>query len=87
MATTLSKVTAQGQTSVPSEVRRRLGIGPGSTLEWTEERGEVVVRRKRTYTSEEIHRAIFGGKKPGVRTIEEMEEGIRQAVRTRHEGR
>jgi AbrB family looped-hinge helix DNA binding protein len=29
-----SKVTAQGQISVPAEVRKKLGIGPGSTLEW-----------------------------------------------------
>jgi len=28
-----SKVTAQGQISVPAEIRRKLGIGPGSVLE------------------------------------------------------
>jgi len=28
-----SRVTAQGQSSVPAEVRRRLGIGPDSVLE------------------------------------------------------
>jgi len=27
---THSKLTAQGQVSVPAEVRRRLGLGPGS---------------------------------------------------------
>ena len=37
MALAQSKVTAQGQISVPLEVRRRLGIGPGSILEWDEE--------------------------------------------------
>ena len=39
-----SKVTAQGQISVPAEVRRRLGVGPGSVLEWHEEDGKIVVR-------------------------------------------
>ncbi|PYP88846.1 MAG: hypothetical protein DMF61_05625 [Blastocatellia bacterium AA13] len=29
-----SKLTAQGQISVPAEVRRKLGLGPGSVLEW-----------------------------------------------------
>ena len=29
-----SKVTAQGQISVPAELRKELGIGPGSVLEW-----------------------------------------------------
>ena len=36
-----SRVTAQGQISVPAEVRRRLGVGPGSILEW-----DVEVARK-----------------------------------------
>jgi AbrB family looped-hinge helix DNA binding protein len=35
-----SKITAQGQISVPADVRRKLGLGPGSILEWQEE-GEV----------------------------------------------
>ena len=38
-----SKLTAQGQISVPAEVRRRLGIGPGSILEWDEDGEKVVV--------------------------------------------
>jgi len=40
-----SKVTAQGQISVPAEVRKKLGVGPGSVLEWHESDGGVVVRR------------------------------------------
>ena len=32
MASARSKVTAHGQISVPAEVRRKLGIGPGSVL-------------------------------------------------------
>ncbi len=59
MALAQSKVTAQGQISVPVEVRRKLGIGPGSVLEWEEEGDVVVVRKARRYTSEDIHRAIF----------------------------
>jgi AbrB family looped-hinge helix DNA binding protein len=40
-----SKLTAQGQISVPAEVRQRLGVGPGSVLEWDEQDDQVVVRR------------------------------------------
>ncbi len=32
-----TKVTKRGQVSVPSEVRRRLRIGPDTTLEWVVE--------------------------------------------------
>ena len=46
MAIAHSKVTAQGQISVPAEVRRKLGIGPGSVLEWEEDGEQMIVRRK-----------------------------------------
>ena len=59
MALARSKVTAQGQISVSAEVRRRLGIGPGSVLEWNEEDEKIVVRRSARYSSEDIHRAVF----------------------------
>lgn len=78
-----SKVTAQGQISVPAEIRRKLGIGPGSILEWEEEGDKVVVRRAGRYSSEDIHRAVFK-KPPKRRTIEEMDEGIRRYIRRKH---
>ncbi|HEV8415699.1 MAG TPA: AbrB/MazE/SpoVT family DNA-binding domain-containing protein [Bryobacteraceae bacterium] len=83
MALAHSKVTAQGQISVPAEVRRKLGIGPGSVLEWDEDDGKIVVRRSGRFTSEDIHRALFPKKAPARHTIEEMKEGIRRRVRER----
>ena len=59
MALAQSKITAQGQISVPLEVRKKLGIGPGSVLEWNEEDGHVVVRRVGRNSSAEIHQAVF----------------------------
>jgi AbrB family looped-hinge helix DNA binding protein len=82
-----SKVTAQGQISVPAEVRRKLGVGPGSVIEWTEEGDKVVVRRAGRYTFEEIHRALFPKGPPKTRSIEEMKEGVRRHVRKRFAGR
>ena len=78
-----SKVTSQGQISVPAEVRRKLGVGPGSVLEWDEEGQWIVVRRAGRYTSEDVHRAVFAKKKPKPRTLDEMKEGIRQSMRKR----
>jgi AbrB family looped-hinge helix DNA binding protein len=54
-----SKLSPQGQISVPAEVCQRLGVGPGSVLEWDERDDEVIVRRAGRYTSEEVHRALF----------------------------
>jgi AbrB family looped-hinge helix DNA binding protein len=45
MALAQSKVTAQGQIAVPAEVRRKLGVGPGSVLEWDEDGEKIIVRR------------------------------------------
>ena len=44
-----SKLTAQSQISVPASVRRKLGVGPGSVLEWHEDGYNVVVRRAARY--------------------------------------
>jgi len=84
MALSHSKVTAQGRISIPVEVRRKLGIGPGSVLEWEEDGGKIVVRRAGRFSSEDIHRALFGERKPEMRSLDELKEGIRRYARTRN---
>jgi AbrB family looped-hinge helix DNA binding protein len=81
-----SKITTQGQVSVPARVRQRLGVGPGSVLEWEEDGDRVVVRKAGRYSSEDIHRALFS-KTPRPRSLAELKAGIRQQIRTRHAGR
>jgi AbrB family looped-hinge helix DNA binding protein len=83
MALAHSKVTAQGQISVPAKIRQRLGVGPGSVLEWDEENGQVIVRKAARYSSEDIHRALFPAP-PRKRTLSELKDGIRKHVRKRH---
>jgi len=84
MAIAHSKVTAQGQISIPVDVRRRLGVGPGSVLAWEEEGDEMVVRRVGRYSSEDIRRALFGSKKPKRRSLKELREGIGLYMRERY---
>jgi AbrB family looped-hinge helix DNA binding protein len=84
MALAHSKVTAQGQISVPLEVRRKLGIGPGSVLEWEEEGDAVVVRKAGRYTSEEIHRAIFAKRIPTSKKVDEFDKGVRRYMKKKH---
>lgn len=83
MATT-SKVTAQGQISVPAEVRRKLAIGPGSILEWEERDGEYRVRRTGQYTFTDIHAALFPAGKPRLINVK---QAIKTAIRKRDAGR
>ena len=83
MAIARSKLTAQGQISVPAEIRRKLGLGPGSLLEWDEQGDYVVVRRAGRYSSVDIHEAISEGPKRPAKPAD-VKEGIRKAVRERH---
>jgi antitoxin PrlF len=84
MALARSRLTAQGQISVPAEIRRRLGVAPGSVLEWNEEGEKIVVRRAGTYTSEEIHGVLFPSGPPPRRSLAELKEGIHEYIRRRH---
>src|SRR5258708_490852 len=82
MAIALSKVTAQGQISVPVEVRRKLGVGPGSVLEWDEQDDQVVVRRAGRYTSQDVHNALFPKKAPKGKPAD-VTDAFRTNIRTR----
>jgi AbrB family looped-hinge helix DNA binding protein len=84
MAIAHSKVTVEGQISVPMIVRRKLGIGPGSILEWEEDGDQIVVRRAGRFSSEDIHQALFGARTPRTRTLGELREGVRSYVRKRY---
>lgn len=69
---------------MPLEVRRKLGIGPGSVLEWEEQGEAVIVRRAGRYSSKDIHHAVFP-KGPGApRAVSELKEGIRRHIKKRH---
>ncbi len=80
-----SKLTAQGQISVPAEIRKKLGLGPGSVMEWDESGGEVIVRRAGRYTSAEVHEALFGTTRTPKAKVD-VKEGIRKHIRRRHAG-
>jgi antitoxin PrlF len=83
MAIARSKVTAQGQISVPAQIRRKLGLRAGSILEWREEGETVIVSRAGRYTFEDIHRALFPQRPPDTRSIQEMKAGLRRYVKAR----
>jgi AbrB family looped-hinge helix DNA binding protein len=81
-----SKLTAQGQISVPVKVRHKLGVGPGSVIEWDEDGGQVIVRRVGRYSSRDLHESLFT-RPPKARTLRELKDGIRRYTKARHAGR
>ncbi len=78
-----SRLTAQGQISVPAAVRRKLGVGPGSTLEWQEEGDRILVRRLGRFTSAELHDALVPAP-PRPRSLRQLEAGLRRHAKRRH---
>jgi len=82
-----SRVTAQGQISVPAEVRKKLGIGPGSVLEWHEQDGAVVVRRAGRFSSAELHQTLFPQGAPISKDAGDVKAAIRKYIKKRHAGR
>jgi AbrB family looped-hinge helix DNA binding protein len=86
MAIAFSKVTVQGQISVPSEVRKKLGVGPGSVLEWDEQDDQVVIRRAARFTSRDIHDVLFP-EQTSEKASEDGKEAIRKYLRKRHSRR
>ena len=78
-----SKLTAQAQISVPAEVRKRLGLTPGSVLEWVEEDGRIIVKRAGKYTCDDIHQAAFPNGPPKY-VADPRKEGVAAYVRKRY---
>lgn len=84
MAIAQSKLTSQGQISVPAEVRRKLGLVPGSVLEWDEEDGTVVVRRVGQFSSEDVHAALFADEAPQPRSLRELKDSVGRHLKAKH---
>ena len=77
MAIARSKLTAEAQIS-------ELGIGPGSVLEWEEDGDKMIVRRAGRFTSNDIHKALFGARKLETHSLDGLKDGIRRYVRKRY---
>jgi antitoxin PrlF len=79
-----SRLTSQGQISIPAEVRRKLGLSPGSVVEWEAHGDQVLLRRAGTYTFEDMHRALFSGDPPRPKSLEDLKAGIGRHMRQKH---
>lgn len=79
-----SRLTAQGQISVPSEIRKKLGVGPGSILEWDGKNEDVIVRKAGRHTSADVHEALFSDGSPRRKASASAKEGIRKHIRQKH---
>lgn len=83
-----SRLTSQGQISVPADVRRKLGLAPGASISWEElDTGDIVVRRAAKLTIEQV-RAQFAHLRPERPvSIEDMEGAVARHLAAKHRRR
>lgn len=85
-----TKLTSQGQVSVPAAVRKFLHLIPGSALVWTQDGDRIVVERAKRHSTDEVHQALFPDAPSSgepAKTLTELKQGIRQHMQRRHAGR
>ena len=87
-----SKLTSQGQVSVPAAVRNFLRLTPGSALVWSKEGDRIVVERATRHSTLAVHQALFAAALPAsptapAKTLAELKRGIRERMQRRHAGR
>jgi AbrB family looped-hinge helix DNA binding protein len=79
-----SRVTSQGRISIPLEVRDRLGLVAGSTIQWEFVGDTVVVRRIGKRSFADVRKALFPEGPPTPRNLEDLKKGIEGYVHARH---
>lgn len=86
MKTIRSRITAQGQISIPAPIRKKLGLGPGSVIEWeaNQEEASVTVKKAAEYDLEDLHKVVFPDGPPKPISLEEMHKAIVNYMRKKH---
>lgn len=81
-----SKLTSQGQVSVPAAIRQALALTAGSTLVWMHEGGRVTVQRAARHSTADVHAALFesGAVEAAPKTLAQLKQGIRKHIKSRH---
>lgn len=83
MSLAKSRITAQGQVSIPVAVMQQFGLAPGEVIEWESRDGQLTIRRAGQYTLADVRKALDLPK--GVhKTDADIREGIKARMRVKH---
>ena len=85
MSAKQSKLTSQGQVSVPAAVRQFLSLSPGATMLWVQEGERIWVKRAVTHTTADVRQALFGNSAPKqTADTPDTKQAIRSFMQKRH---
>ena len=85
-----TKLTSQGQVSIPAAVRHLLGLTPGSTVEWVQDGDDIIVKRAVRSSSADVHTALFpeAAKEPAsaaaAKTLAQLKQGVAQRMQRQY---
>ena len=79
-----SRITAQGQVSIPVSVMRPFGLAPGEVINWDTLNGHLVVEKAGQFLLEDVQKALKLPKGTPPKTDDEIKDGIRAAMRAKH---
>lgn len=81
-----TKLTSQGQVSVPAAIRHLLALTPGAAIVWTEDKGQVTVQRAVKHTTEDAHKALFGNEDSTLapKSLQDLKQGIADYIKQKH---
>lgn len=78
-----STITSKGQVTIPLALRNSLGLKAGDKIQFVRKGDEITLRRKKKYTLEDLFGCLPKPKR--ALTIEEMNQGVIDAVAARYE--
>ena len=83
MSIAKSRITAQGQVTIPVSIMRLFGLAPGEVIEWDEQEGNLVVQKAGQFSLEDVQKAL---RLPlGIhKTDDEIREGMKARVKAKH---
>lgn len=81
-----TRVSEKGQTTIPKEIRDRLGIEPGDQVQWSEDDGEVTVEKETPESTHGILLADDVTEEERSEVAEEMDEYVKEKRRNEWDG-
>ena len=86
MSLAQSRITAQGQVSIPVSVMRQFGLAPGEVISWDTLEGHLIIEKAGQYSLADVQSVL--NLPEGLHKSDlEVREGIKARVRAKHAGR
>jgi bifunctional DNA-binding transcriptional regulator/antitoxin component of YhaV-PrlF toxin-antitoxin module len=83
MSLAQSRITSQGQVSIPVNVMRQFGLAPGEVITWADVDGHLVMEKTGQFSLEDV-RKVLKLPKEVRKTDDEIREGIQARMRAKH---